>query len=320
MDLAQIEITDELSKQLEESIEGLLKQREAKLLESVETVISQKLTPQMQVKFLTLVEEKENAMKQKLSSQIKSLQESHKKELAALEESKNAELAQLQSDIDSYSEYVVEEHEAELSVVKDSAQKYGDYVLAESTKNIDSYVEYVVEQFVKDNEQRLVESVEYDKMKRVFESFRRTFGDISYELNGSPLVDGLKDKLQESEEMYNKLNKDYVVLKSNHEIAKKKLIQEDVFNKYSLSEAQKERVSKLAEQVNFGTIGEFETGLTLIIEEVTSKKEKTLVVDQKVNQMMINEDVPQRQTYNPMTLDESMMKYMDACDRLIPNK
>ena len=40
MNLNELEISDELAKQLEESIATLLKQRESKLLESIKTVIA----------------------------------------------------------------------------------------------------------------------------------------------------------------------------------------------------------------------------------------------------------------------------------------
>ncbi|MDD5150598.1 MAG: hypothetical protein PHC28_08960 [Flavobacterium sp.] len=319
MNLDELEITDELAKQLEESISELMKQREAKLLESVESVIAEKLTPQMQVKFMALVEEKESEMKAKLSSQLKSLQESHKKELQKLAEEKDAEIQELKESIESYSNYVIEEHEQEIQALKESAESYGEYVLKESTKKIDTYLDYVVENFIKENQEKLVENSEYIKMKRIFEGFRQTFSGAAYELDGSPLLDEMKTKLEEHNEMYNKLNNDYVQLKTNYDKVKRKLVQEEVLDKYNLSDAQKERVITLAEKVNFNSIGEFETGLTMIIEEVSSNKEKiTKSVENQINNLLINESVPVRQT-QPVN-DDIMQRYIMECERLTPYK
>jgi len=315
MNLDELEITDELAKQLEESIAELLKQRESKLLESVDAVIAEKLTPQMQVKFMALVEEKESEMKAKLSAQIKSLQESHKKELQKLTEEKDSEIEKLNESISAYSEYVINEHEEEINELKESADAYGQYVLEESTKKIDTYLDYVVESFVKDNQEKLVENSEYIKMKRIFEGFKQTFSGASYELDGSPLLDEMKSKLEENSEMYNKLNNDYVQLKTNYDKVKRKLVQEEVLDKYSLSIAQKERIATLAEKVNFETIGEFETGLTLIIEEVTATKEKNKSVENQVATMLINENVNVRET-QPVNNDDIMQRYFEECNRL----
>ena len=320
MILDELEITDELAKQLEESIAELLKQREAKLLESVDAVIAEKLTPQMQVKFMALVEEKESEMKEKLSSQLKSLQESHKKELQKLAEEKDAEIEKLNESITAYSEYVIAEHEEEIQALKESAESYGEYILKESTKKIDTYLDYVVENFIKDNQEKLVENSEYIKMKRIFEGFRQTFSGAAYELDGSPLLDEMKTKLEEHNEMYNKLNNDYVQLKTNYDKVKRKLVQEEVLDKFNLSDTQKERVVTLAEKVNFSTIGEFESGLTLIIEEVVAIKEKPAKsVEEQINTMLINENVEVRQT-TVINNDDIMQKYILECDRLTPYK
>jgi hypothetical protein len=48
--------------------------------------------------------------------------------------------------------------------------------------------------------------------------------------------------LQESVEKYNEINDNYAALKTNYEKLKRKVIQEDILVKYTLSETQKDKI------------------------------------------------------------------------------
>jgi hypothetical protein len=172
--------------------------------------------------------------------------------------------------------------EAELQIesIKVKADEYAQYVVQEISEKVDSYAEYVVEKFINDNKAALVEHQEYERMKHIFENIKRAFEDGLFKLDESSALQKMQEKLDEAAEAYNKLFEEMVTLKKQLEEQQFAIVFENLTR--DLADTQREKISKLIENISFASIDEFKRGVELMIEEiVSSKKEQVNEVNEK---------------------------------------
>lgn len=170
-------------------------------------------------------------------------------------------------------EAIKNESTLQVESIKAKADEYAQYVVQEMSEKVDAYVEYVVEKFIEENKAALIEHQEFSRMKNVFESVKRAFEDGLFKLNESAYVSELQAKLAESADAYNKLFEETATLKKQLEEQQYGIVFENLTK--NLADTQREKISRLVENVSFESIDEFKRGVELMIEEivVSSKKE-----------------------------------------------
>lgn len=174
----------------------------------------------------------------------------------------------------------------EVEDVKEKAAAYADYVVEEMTQKVEDYCEFVIEQFVKEEKQKLVETEEYCRMAKVFNSIRNVFEQNYFQLDAEPANKALETQLAEAKQDFNNLFEDHRQLKrqiqdySNYvESENRKAIFESITAE--LADTQKERLSRLVERAEFPSLDSYKIGLEMMVEELGYKTEKTEDVSEK---------------------------------------
>lgn len=161
----------------------------------------------------------------------------------------------------------------QIDEIKQKANAYSEYVVEEMTKKVEDYCEFVIEEFVKENKQKLVETEEYCRMAQTLRTIREAFETSYFALNAEPANVALQNKLSESKQSFNVLFEEHRNLKQTLEDLKTSIENEKrdtAFDKIteSLADTQKERVKRLIEKANFGSIDAFQEGVKLIVEDM----------------------------------------------------
>jgi hypothetical protein len=191
--------------------------------------------------------------------------------------------ASLQEEIEN----VKKEAELQIESIKVKADEYAQYVVQEISEKVDAYAEYVVEKFINDNKAALVEHQEYERMKNVFENIKRAFEDGLFKLDESSTLHEMQKKLDEATEAYNKLFEETVALKKQLEEQQFAIVFENLTR--DLADTQREKISKLIENISFASIDEFKRGVELMIEEIVSSKKEQVNETNEKPQLQIND-------------------------------
>lgn len=181
----------------------------------------------------------------------------------------------IQSRISSLQEKIEtlkKEHARKIKLIKAKADEYGQYVVQEMSDKVDAYAEYVVEKFIEENKAALIEHQEFSRMKDVFDNVKRAFEDGLFKLDESACVSDLRAKLAESTEAYNKLFEETAALKKQLEELQYGVVFEALTK--DLADTQREKISRLIENVSFASIDEFKRGVELMIEEIVASSRK----------------------------------------------
>lgn len=200
----------------------------------------------------------------------------------AINEKVEAARAELMEQIEAYEQYAMSEvedltesNEVELADLSEKANAYADYVVQEMTEKVDAYSEYVVEQFLEENHGALVQTDEYNKMKRVFDTVKESFETAGFVLNESaPLQvnpdEELVSKLDEAKVSFNELFEQYQAAIAENEEMHFAIVFEHLTK--DLASTQVEKVKALVENVSFDGVHEFKRAVELMIEQITDTK------------------------------------------------
>lgn len=170
----------------------------------------------------------------------------------------------------------IAEHEKfaneQIQEITDKANAYAEYVVKEMTQKVEDYCEYVVEKFVKDNQEKLVETAEYARMAKVLRNIREAFESNFFQLDPEPATQSVEKQLEESKKAFNELFEEHRTLKRQISQYSDYVDGENrkaIFNKVTegMADTQKERLERLVETANFGSLDEFEVGVTLMVDE-----------------------------------------------------
>lgn len=164
--------------------------------------------------------------------------------------------------------------------ITEKANAYADYVIKEMTQKVEDYCEYIVEKFVRDNQEKLVETAEYARMAKVLRNIREAFETNFFQLNPEPASVDIEKQLSESKKAFNELFEDHRKLK--RQIAEYSDYVESenrktIFNRITenMADTQKERMERLVEASNFSSTEEYEIGISLLAEEFKKTGVKT---------------------------------------------
>lgn len=197
-------------------------------------------------------------------------------EKRAIQEKAEAEKAEIVEKAEEYEAYANEQ----IKEVSDKANAYAEYVVEEMTQKVEDYCEYVVERFVRDNKAQLVESAEYARMAKVLKQIREAFETNFFQLDPAPASQSLEKQIEESKKAFNELFEEHRTLK--RQIAEYSAYvdgenRKAVFARVTegMADTQKERLERLVEKANFENLDEYETGVTLMVEEFKQAATKT---------------------------------------------
>jgi hypothetical protein len=188
---------------------------------------------------------------------------------------------QTKSDI----EKIVEAAEAYGECLVDSGDSYGDLIkeaaeayVAKYTETLkeaaETYAEKAVSEFVEKNEEKFVQTNQFERMQNVFSMMKESFEMNGFELNENKKADSLKEALDEVTSQYDEIFSELKESRDQLETVSKALLVEQAFS--NLTETQKEKANSLLEGLTFNSSEDFEKGLESIVESVSKKAEKSV--------------------------------------------
>ena len=139
-------------------------------------------------------------------------------------------------------------------------------IKAELVEKVDSYLNYVVEQWMSDNEIALERGIKGEIAEDFISGLKKLFEDHYIDVPDEK-YNVLEDQASKIEELNNKLNEQ---IEKNVELAKVNgdLTRSDIVAEVSndLTETQKEKFNKLAEEIDYSNADEFKTKVSTIKE------------------------------------------------------
>ena len=148
-----------------------------------------------------------------------------------------------------------------------------DNAKAELVEKVDSYLSYVVEEWMKENALAVEKGIKGEIAEDFISGLKKLFEDHYIDVPDEK-YDVLEDQASKIEDLEKKLNeqieKNVELNKSNGELVKQDIIDEASAD---LTDTQKEKFNKLAEEVEFSNSEEFKTKVETIKESYFGKKE-----------------------------------------------
>jgi len=144
---------------------------------------------------------------------------------------------------------------------------------AELVEKVDSYLNYVVEEWMKQNEIAIERGIKGEIAEDFISGLKKLFEDHYINVPDEK-YDVLEDQASQIEELNKKLNeqieKNVELSKTNGHLTKKDILDEV---SSSLTDTQKEKFSKLAEEVDYSNADEFKKKVSTIKESYFGQKE-----------------------------------------------
>jgi len=144
---------------------------------------------------------------------------------------------------------------------------------AELVEKVDSYLNYVVEEWMKQNEIAIERGIKGEIAEDFISGLKKLFEDHYINVPDEK-YDVLEDQASQIEELNKKLNeqieKNVELSKTNGHLTKKDILDEV---SSSLTDTQKEKFSKLAEEVEYSNADEFKKKVSTIKESYFGQKE-----------------------------------------------
>jgi hypothetical protein len=163
---------------------------------------------------------------------------------------------------------------------------------AELVEKVDSYLNYVVEEWMKQNEIAIERGIKGEIAEDFISGLKKLFEDHYINVPDEK-YDVLEDQASKIEELNNKLNEQIEAnVKLNSEIGK--LTRQDIVDAVSsdLTDTNKEKFNKLAEEIEYSNAEEFKNKVTTIKEsyfntskEISSKNEIDNVAEGETTQV-----------------------------------
>ena len=166
-----------------------------------------------------------------------------------------------------------------------------DATKAELVEKVDSYLNYVVEEWMKSNELAIERGIKGEIAEDFISGLKKLFEDHYINVPDEK-YDVLEDQASKIEELNSKLNEQIEAnVKLNSEIGK--LTRQDIVDAVSsdLTDTNKEKFSKLAEEIEYSNADEFKNKVSTIKEsyfttkEISSKSEIDNVAEGETTQV-----------------------------------
>jgi hypothetical protein len=162
----------------------------------------------------------------------------------------------------------------------------------ELVEKVDAYLSYVVEEWMKENELALERGIKGEIAEDFISGLKKLFEDHYIDVPDEK-YNVLEDQASKIEELENKLNesieKNVELSKVNGTYARQIIIDE---SSKELAETQKEKFSKLAEEIDYKNEEDFKTKVTTIKESYFGKKDSSGEIDDvAADSNTLNEDL-----------------------------
>ena len=149
----------------------------------------------------------------------------------------------------------------------------------ELVEKVDSYLAYVVEEWMKENELALERGIKGEIAEDFISGLKKLFEDHYIDVPDEK-YNVLEDQSSQIEELKNKLNES---IEKNVELTKENgnFKRQDIIDEASkdLAETQKEKFSKLAEEIDYKNEEDFKTKVSTVKESYFGKKETSSEID-----------------------------------------
>ena len=153
-------------------------------------------------------------------------------------------------------------------------------IKAELVEKVDSYLNYVVEQWMKENEIALERGIKGEIAEDFISGLKKLFEDHYIDVPDEK-YNVLEDQANKIEELNNKLNEE---IEKNVELSKQNgdLTRQDIVAEVSkdLTETQKEKFNKLAEEIEYSNADEFTKKVSTIKESYFNDKKEVSSSDE----------------------------------------
>ena len=149
----------------------------------------------------------------------------------------------------------------------------------ELVEKVDSYLAYVVEEWMKENELALERGIKGEIAEDFISGLKKLFEDHYIDVPDEK-YNVLEDQSSKIDELNNKLNesiaKNVELTKENGNFKKDQIVDEASEN---LTDTQKEKFNKLAEEIDYKNEEDFKTKVATVKESYFGKKESTSEID-----------------------------------------
>merc|ERR1712072_501931 len=175
----------------------------------------------------------------------------------------------------------------------------------ELVEKVDSYLAYVVEEWMKENELALERGIKGEIAEDFISGLKKLFEDHYIDVPDEK-YNVLEDQSSKIDELNNKLNesiaKNVELTKENGNFKKDQIVDEASEN---LTDTQKEKFNKLAEEIDYKNEEDFKTKVATVKESYFGKKESTSEID----------DVAAESSAQPEDLTNAMAAYSAAISK-----
>ena len=150
---------------------------------------------------------------------------------------------------------------------------------SELVEKVDSYLNYVVEEWMQDNKLAVERGIKGEIAEDFISGLKKLFEDHYIDVPDEK-YDVLEDQASKIEDLEKKLNeeiqKNVEMNKANSELKRQDIIDEA---SKDLAETQKEKFSKLAEEIDYKNEEDFKTKVSTVKESYFGKKETSSEID-----------------------------------------
>ena len=175
----------------------------------------------------------------------------------------------------------------------------------ELVERVDSYLAYVVEEWMKENELALERGIKGEIAEDFISGLKKLFEDHYIDVPDEK-YNVLEDQSSKIEELEKKLNES---IEKNVELSKEngEFKRQDIVDEASkeLTDTQKEKFNKLAEEIDYKNEEDFKTKVATVKESYFGKKESTSEID----------DVAAESSAQPEDLTNAMAAYSAAISK-----
>ena len=224
---------------------------------------------------------------------VEALVEMVSEKIQEIEAESEQKIQELTEKAEAYAEYVKEE-------LTEKAEDYGEYIKEELTEKADAYAEYVKEEitskvteytdyamneYVSLNKEKFEKLELFERMESAFVSIKGAFENNGFRIDENGPINEVRKELRQAESAFETVFEELQSTKAKLEEANLALLFESKTK--DLTDTQKERIKVLSEKVKFDGINEFDTALSLLIEQVQKpepKPEKPPVKSEPLNE------------------------------------
>ena len=188
----------------------------------------------------------------------------------------------IKSAVDAKEEELNEAHAAEVDLLKEYANGYGEHIRESIIGKVKGYANYAVEEFIKENSEKFVQTEQFERQSAVLEQIKDVFESHGFSLNENRALDEANAEKAELSKSYETTLDALNEARASLEAADRQIFLLESTKDLTVSESEKAK--ELLEAVTFNSLDEYKKGVELIVEQV-SKVEVVTPVE------VLNEEV-----------------------------